>query len=97
MNWADALAAPTLLLLLIAVPGSGVLAAFGKRGVQAALVVLTVLLSVNLVIAGNVREFGEFGVGVSLAAVFFSCLPILFGWHIGDWMRERRSSPGMRH
>ena len=84
-------------LMLIAVPASGIFAAFGGKGVRVALVCLGILFIGNLVIAHNVPEFGEYVFGVAIAAAFFSSIPILFGWHFGEFVRERRSSPGRRH
>ena len=91
MNLADALAGPGLLILMIAVPVSGVLAGLGPRGLRSALALLAALVIANLAIASGVSEYGDFGAMVILTVAFFGAIAVLIGRLVGGHLREQRT------
>ena len=87
---ADALAYPAIWSLFIVIPVGCGMMGLGRRWIAASLTLVIATAVANVIIALNVTEFGEVGMGfVGLAAsAMIILLPI--SWHIGEFVRERR-------
>ena len=90
MNLADALAGYGLLALLIAIPISGVLAAWSGRGVVLALSLLAVLFSANLLLASYASNYGD-AVGFLFVLPLVDLIAIGVGGCVGAIVRAARS------